>query len=344
MSTRQHAIPSPGGRPGVRGFAAAVLAAALAAGARAQDADGYYGDPVRADIENAYVRGLGYLAKSQGGDGTWQNMGGESGAPAVAGLAVLAFLAHGEDPNHGPFAPAIRRALKTIVDGQNARNGYIGSSMYNHGFATLALAEAYGAVQDPRIGPALKKAVDLILSSQERNAHGAWRYSPESTDADTTVSGACFVALMAARNAGLAVPDAAVDRALEFYRSCQTADGGIGYTGSDSGNGPRTAIGTLVAALARQQQSRLFEGAWKFLRQNNDAGGYFFYYIYYAAQAYFQADMRIWRDWNELNWKRLEETQSSDGSWQGPHGATFCTATALLSLALNYRFLPIYER
>jgi len=34
------------------------------------------------------------------------------------------------------------------------------------------------------------------------NTFGAWRYSPESKDADTTVSGAQMVALFAARNAG----------------------------------------------------------------------------------------------------------------------------------------------
>ena len=56
-------------------------------------------------------------------------------------------------------------------------------------FATLALAELYGAVDDPRVGPALQRAVTLILEAQKRNQKGAWRYRPESNDADTTVSG-----------------------------------------------------------------------------------------------------------------------------------------------------------
>ena len=56
--------------------------------------------------------------------------------------------------------------------------GYIGTSMYNHGFSTLALAEAYGAVDDPRLGPALQKAVRLIVLAQEENSLHAWRYSP----------------------------------------------------------------------------------------------------------------------------------------------------------------------
>jgi len=37
-------------------------------------------------------------------------------------------------------------------------------------------------------------------------------------------------------------------------------------------------------------------------------------------------------------------TQNKDGSWDGSFGNSFGTAASLLSLALNYRFLPIYER
>ncbi len=129
--------------------------------------------------------------------------------------------------------------------------------MYNHGFSTLALAEAYGYVHDDRIGPALQKAVDLILSSQRRNANHAWRYSPDSPDADTTVSGAQMVALFAARNAGIGVPENSIRQALRFFVDCQTPDGGFGYTNPGGPDGARTAIGALVLSLARQQKLRL---------------------------------------------------------------------------------------
>jgi hypothetical protein len=33
-----------------------------------------------------------------------------------------------------------------------------------------------------------------------------------------------------------------------------------------------------------------------------------------------------------------------EGGWNGNYGTTFSTSSALLSLALNYRYLPIYER
>ena len=106
----------------------------------------------------------------------------------------MAFLAHGEDPNHGPYSKNIRNGIQFIIENQSSTNGYIGSSMYNHGFATLALAEAYGVLRDEKLALALKDAVELILSAQERNNRGAWRYTPDSQDADTTVTGAQMVA------------------------------------------------------------------------------------------------------------------------------------------------------
>ena len=42
--------------------------------------------------------------------------------------------------------------------------------------------------------------------------------------------------------------------------------------------------------------------------------------------------------------KLMASTQNQDGSWEGNQGRLFSTSTALLTLALNYRFLPIYER
>ncbi len=300
-------------------------------------------DPIPAEIDLMYVKGLKYLAHSQSEQGTWADSYGSE--PGVVGIAVLAMLAHGEDPNHGPYSEAIKKGLNFILSRANSANGYIGSSMYSHGFSTLALAEAYGAVDDARLGPALKKAVGLILTSQSQNSYGAWRYSPESSDADTTVSGAQMVALCAARNAGIAVPEEAIKKGLKFFIQSQSEDGGIGYTGPGGPNQTRTAIGTLVFVLAKQKETRVFKAAERYLRQDlGQDGQYPFYYEYYAAQAYFHADTKTWQAWNEKNVKRLVASQGADGSWESNFGRTFSTGAALLSVALNYRFLPIYER
>ena len=300
-------------------------------------------DVIPPNLDRMYVKGMQYLARNQSEAGTWDGPFG--GEPAVVGLSMLSILAHGEDPNYGPYKDTIHKALEFILKNQDPTTGYIGTSMYNHGFSTLALAEAYGYVHDDRIGPALQKAVNLILSAQSRNPNNAWRYSPDSPDADTTVSGAQLVALFAARNAGIGVPEDSIRKALRFFANCQTPDGGIGYTGAGGPDGARTAVGALVFSLGKQQKSAAFRAAMAYLDTNpNDEGGYHHYFLYYAAQAYFRASPRAFDTWNAQNVKGLATSQADDGSWSSGLGPTFSTAASLLSIALNYRLLPIYER
>ncbi|HON06483.1 MAG TPA: terpene cyclase/mutase family protein [Verrucomicrobiota bacterium] len=299
-------------------------------------------DSIPPEVDRVYRRGLDFLVKTQTAKGYWQDTYGQQ--PAVVGLAVLAMLAYGDDPNTGPYAVPIKQGINFILENQNKQTGYIGNSMYNHGFGALALAEAYGMVNDDRIGPALKKAIDLILLSQMKNPFGAWRYSPESTDADTTVTGCQMVALFAAKNSGINVPDEAISKGLRFFEMCQNPDGGIGYTGRDAGNGPRTAIGSLVFALAKKKNSPNYQIANRFLAKAMQEQTYYHYYLYYASQAHFHASKKSWQDWNRINIKSLSVSQGQSGGWEGQFGATFSTAASLLSLALNYRYLPIYER
>lgn len=301
-------------------------------------------DPVPPQVEAMFEKGLRYLAKAQEKEGTWPDRFG--GEPGVVALCALAFLAHGEDPNHGPYSKNIAKALDFILSEQKSSNGYIGNSMYNHGFATLALAESYGVVNDPRLATALSQAVDLILSSQDRNKHGAWRYTPESQDADTTVSGCQIVALLAARNAGIAIPDEAIEKSLAYLARCRANDGGYGYT-SPSGVKPTlTAIAVTCYALAKEKDSKGFDLSVGYLQKNlNYRDRYYpFYFEYYMSQALFHADEEIWEDWNARNIRYLSAAQNRDGSWSDGKGQPFATSGALLSLALNYRLLPIYEK
>ncbi len=162
---------------------------------------------IASEVDSTYLAGMRFLQRTQAEEGNWpdEQHGTE---PAITAFAVISILAHGDDPNFGPYAKTVHSGLDYILKQMDPVTGYIGPSMYNHGFSTLALAESYGAVDDPRLGTALQKAVRLIISAQEQNPRHAWRYSPEARDADTTVSGAQLVALMAARNARIPVPGA----------------------------------------------------------------------------------------------------------------------------------------
>lgn len=302
------------------------------------------GVPVPPEVEKMYKAGLNYLVTNQQPDGTW---GGDyySLQPGVVGLAILAILAYGEDPNFGPYSTTVKRSVSYILKQQHSGTGMIGSSMYNHGFATLALAEVYGTLNNDKIGPALEKAVKLLLSSQARNPQNSWRYSPSGKDADTTAAGACMVALFAAQNAGVGVPKSALEKGMEYYKKCQSSDGGFGYTGPGGSNAPRTAIGTLVYALGKKKNSKVWEKSLGYLKRTGYVSNqYYHYYVYYMSQALFQSDTSAWRKWNKINTQALQVRQGTNGAWVGNHGVVFSTSGALLSMALNYRFLPIYER
>jgi hypothetical protein len=301
-------------------------------------------DPIPAAVENIYTRGLRSLASTQQDDGSWPD--GVGSNPGVVGLAVMAFLAHGEDPNHGPYARNIKAGIDFILSQQDSGNGYIGDSMYNHGFATLALAESYGMYRDPKIAAALKKAVRLILSAQKRNPLDGWRYSPDSSNSDTSIAGCQIVALYAARNAGIPVPDAALEKALKYMRKCRGSDGGYGYQ-SPMGDKPTlTAIGVLCESLAKQKKGKLYAASARYLADslNYRDRHYAYYFEYYMAQALFHSNEEVWEEWNKQNTRYLATIQGADGSFPGNRGASFNTAGALLSLALNYRLLPIYEK
>ena len=140
---------------------------ATLAAANAQGLLNRHDDTIPAQVELIYERGLRYLAERQTEEGAWSD--GTGSEPGVVGLCVAAFLAHGEDPKNGPYAENIRKGIDYIISKQSSVNGYIGSSMYNHAFATKALAESYGVVDHPKLAESLKQAIELILSAQKRN-------------------------------------------------------------------------------------------------------------------------------------------------------------------------------
>jgi hypothetical protein len=195
------------------------------------------GTGIPAEVRNIYRKGADYLAKTQSDDGSWGRGGGGHGdeSAGVAALATMAFLSTGEDPNFGKYARNVRAALRFVINKQNSGTGYVPGNMYVHGFAMLALSEAYGAVDDDMlwegsrgkkkrtIGEALELAVKLAVSSQKKNPSKGWRYSPNDTTADTSVVGAVLMGLLAARNAGVDVPDSTIDGALKYMKQMTSA-------------------------------------------------------------------------------------------------------------------------
>lgn len=318
-------------------------------------------ESVPRDIRAMYENGLQFLQKTQNDNGSWS--GGEVG-PGTTGLAVLALLASGEDPNYGPYTVSIRKALQSILRSQDVRTGYLGPSMYHHGFATLALAEAYGSVDESQLfigedttrriairslGESLELAVRCAVTSQKKNPLHAWRYSPDAKDADTSVSGAVLMGLLAARNAGIEVPDASIDQAIAYFVSMSSNSGAVGYTSSLEGFGDsiaRSSIATLVFCIAKRRDVATYTASLNKISTDLESIDTQWpeYTRYYRAQALYQGDVATWEKWNRVLVRRLKEIQATDGSFKGSMGVANDTSMALLALALNFKLLPIYER
>src|SRR5262249_4602109 len=142
---------------------------------------------VTADAEQAIERGLSYLRSQQGSNGSF-GTGAYRGNVAVVSLSALAFMAGGHQPGRGGHGRVVTEALRFVLSQENRVGNFPGflhnpqgtphGPMYGHGFGTLFLAEVCGMVPDAKLREeahaSLKRAVDLILQSQNRD--GGWRY------------------------------------------------------------------------------------------------------------------------------------------------------------------------
>jgi hypothetical protein len=136
------------------------------------------------------------------------------------------------------------------------------------------------------------------------------------------------------------------------YSSNIGANGMVGYMSPQGGSDATTSIGTLVMAIARRKDLTQFKQAAAYLKQQSQRAeqqvNYRNYTRYYRAQALFQADVEAWQQWNNALVQQLKIQRQPDGSLaaqNGPDGGQIAgTSLTLLSLAVNFRFLPIYER
>ena len=324
------------------------------------------GTGVPEEVRTIYDKGINFLVRSQRDNGSFGKAGAVSDPNEAAGttsLCLMALLSTGEDPNYGRYAGNIRKGLRFVIRSQNPKSGYIPGNMYVHGFSMLALSEAYGAInekllwagqeKDKRtrsLGKALELAVRLAVDSQKKNPQKSWRYSPNDRSADTSVNGAVLMGLLAARNAGIPVPDESIDGSLQYMKSMTDSKSGmVGYSGLEGlgDSSARSSIACLVFAISKHKDWEEFEGAKKYVVDNVDqnAGTWPFYLRYYRAQALFQADFETWEKWNKRIIEKIKESQADDGQiGSSQHGSAYSTSMSLLALALNYRFLPIYER
>jgi hypothetical protein len=312
-------------------------------------------------VTTAVDKALAYLAEKQRPDGGWH----DNHAPNA--LSMLAFMGRGHVPGRGPYRDVLERGKKFVL-AQQQPNGLFACSrpshgpMYEHALTTLAMSEMYGMDPDPTLEEAVRRSVNLIVAAQSPT--GGWRYQPQPSDADLSVTVMQIVALRAAHNAEIPLPPATIDKAIAYVKSCAHPNGGFAYQTGGSPNHQMSAAGMLSLQLLRTSEDEPEDPSIKKaldylapteIRWQGGPVQYFYYFHYYAIQGHYQAGGKYWNDWHPRIRQLLLDKQNVDGSWDVPPGTAedegkvgpnkvYWTAMASLVLEIYMHFLPAYQR
>ena len=330
------------------------------------------------EVQQALTKALDWLASTQQKDGSWERY-----KQAYTGLSIMAFV--GAKCIQKDYSANVKAALDFLKSKHTPsskypegsrdavyRGGLFGTQeMYQHAIATLAVIEALVDLNDETLEPVAREAVQLIIRAQntehkpealrgpvqaDSRAYGGWRYGPDSTDSDISLTGWQILALKAAVNAGFSIPDHVFPAAAGFVRSLQGKDDGSFRYDSPGDSGAscaRAGMGALSLQLSGYPKDPMVPPAIRFMQDHaprwNDeepGDGYPFYYWYYGTRVMFMAggdDWRIWKDWM---CRFLVDHQNPDGSWDGERSEkqldVYRTALGALMLEFCCGHVPVY--
>ncbi len=345
--------------------------------------------------EDAVEKALAWLAAHQMKDGGWSfdfarscpmppegrctNSGTHGSRLAATALALLPFLGAGYTHETGPYQRQVGNGLGYLIEsaarGQRGLDFMRGGDkgMYTHGIAAMALCEAHAMSKRKRkdLQQAAQEALRFIEEAQDQHG-GGWRYKPNESPGDLSVTTWQMMALKSGRLGGLQVSQPVLYNAALFLDAVQT-DGGRQYryvpTDGRQGAGPDSAATCSACGLLLRMYlgwkpgdsgidgKALDEGIDLIARHSaiKDDATCNLYYAYYATLALHHFDGSHWRAWNEDIRDFLVQTQSGrgheSGSWYFPdphycdHGGRLLnTVLAALILETPYRIMPLFRK
>lgn len=313
--------------------------------------------------EPAVIRALEWLKRHQLDNGSWEvREHGQTGVVATTGLALMAFLAHGETTTSEKYGETIERAIKFLLAEQESR-GPAGAftvldqpGVYAHGIATYAISEAFAMTAHPSLRESMDSGIRHIINGQQPGGGFDYHFR-KGVRRDTSVAGWMIQAMKAAQMAGCEVEglDEAIEKAAGDIIRVAGADGRFGYTSPDSHQPAVTAIGTLSLQLAGYGSDRTVNSALAYMRENESCSWdrtnltRAMYQWFYTTQAMFHHGGTGWTQWNNQFAPAYVNAQFDDGHWQSPGrhdnslGPAYTTALGALTLQVYYRFLPTFQ-
>ena len=342
--------------------------------------------------EAAVNRALDWFARHQFPDGSWSfghdacpqcagqcaNPGINTSTAGATGMALLCFLGAGETHQRGKYKKVVEQGITHLLDIQEpdgslaggkvftgGGRGTRGNNSYCHGFALLALTEAYGLTRDRRLVKPSQAGIEWTVRLQDPKG-GGFRYTP-GMPGDMSVTGLQIMALKSAKLAYLNVPEQTMRGALHFLDHCAGRYGakygydspkhkipeGSGQHGGAVGIPCTTAIGLLCRMYTGWPRNHpgLSQGMAYLMSVGPSKKDMF--YNYYASLALYHYGGPQWQEWNKLVRDGLVAAQINGGhesgswapfgAWAEPGGRLMDTAFACMTLEVYYRYMPIYR-
>jgi len=360
LATAAAIVPVAAPRAAVAAEPAAGAAAAAAAKKKEGLIAGLGQDKVIVtEKTDAIIKGaLKWLASKQNNNGSWSSDGGQEHQVAMTGYTLMAFMSAGHLPDEGEYGKNVTAGMNFLLNCVKP-DGFIqaggGTNMYEHGIATIALAELYGQTRDARLKPKLEAAIRLIVNCQ--NDQGGWRYPPRVSDADISVTVLQVVALRAAKNSGLDVPARTIERAVSYVRSCYDENSG-GFTYQPRNRQPgfaRTAAAIYSLQVCGEYDDPRVKRGSEYLARKRGERQWFTYGNFYAAPAQYMIGGKTWEDWYGWVSEAIVKNARKQGdlvTWEpntmddngGQGGRLYCTAVYTAILAMPYHYVPLYQR
>lgn len=325
--------------------------------------------------ERAVEEALRWIAEHQRPNGSWsfnlnldpcngrcqhsKRANEETPTPSTGatGLALLAFLGAGYTHEKGPYQETVKRGLyylRSVASEAEAGYDWQQGSMYGHGIALMAAAEALAMSSEKErqggdLPDLVNKAAWFTVVAQHNN--GSWGYVPGSPG-DTTLTGWQVLSLLAAKRSGAPMGTYTFRDARDYVMSTsKEREYSFGYQGPP-GEPTTTAIGlTLMLYLGQQPGYTPFYNA---LTEMAQRGPQFtnVYHDYYATLALHHSRHPMWEDWYPPLREFLVAKQAKSGhekgswhfkdKWGDVGGRLYTTAMCAMILEVSYRYQPLY--
>lgn len=275
------------------------------------------------------------------------------------GLALLAFLGAGHTHKSGAYSETVRDGLYFLrAKARETQQGYDFQygSMYGHGIAVMALAEALTMTRDEDgnyesdLYEMVKRASYFTVVAQHDN--GSWGYVPGSPG-DTTQTGWQTLSLIATRRNGIDLRSNTLPKVKEYLLSVRDPkDWSFGYNTPHAEPTTTAIAATLMLYLGQGPGYTPLDEALNGIAARGPTLTNV-YHDYYATLALHHARHRDWDRWNTKLRDHLVASQAQDGhergswhfkdKWGDVGGRLYTTAMCAMMLEIYSRYMPLYE-